>query len=949
MTVTSPRVLELKAAALLWRSPQEALDPDGELARKRELEAWLARQQVSLTDTERALIEDCFHEAQDAALGDGAVLATSFSSGPAPPPLRHPLSAEEIPQSAKLKTAWQPPLGFLKELPDRDGDLAGWYRKLWRTLMRRPLFQELPAHPTLRDYSVAAHRSMTAALVGARFGGGHPAFLALHVGPVQSFIEAARRTSDLAVGSYTVGYLAFSGAVALAKQLGPDVLLNPDVSCRALADKLLFGEDLQGDARAKLLRAALMNRVLAVVPEAAADDLAKTMATAVSGTWRNMGEAAADAWDKAKENTRTAALDREEFFEQLAQHLEIDQVALPWPKDLGELRTLLADTGWSAPSWLSGHAYEGGRPAVAFGVLADLSERMLAAHRSALQPAGSQGDHRPKCTNCGLREQLGPRSEQPSEQQRDSRKFFEKKSEELQRRKSSEPNDGAQRTSLQLTRGEGLCAVCLTKRLAAEEYFGDEEVLGISWDRDDDRVLLRFPSTATFASAPFRFMLANPEEPNARLSERIKIWLDKLTELHRDEKLDFTPPGNLLEGLGELGRDPALLSHEGTWFYDLSYEPLSAWRSHFSKDPRDQADNDRLRSLVGPLAEASASLRKLRQISKKSASEYYAVIVLDGDEMGDWKAGRHRNSPLYRELGAFPDGRENEKRPVHPALYTELSRRLALLNDELHQTVARHLGRLVYHGGDDVLAFVPLATALPCLDAIRTLICSPRYLGSKVTVSAGLSITHWKTPLSYALGEARGAEKSAKAAGKDRFAISLNPRSGEQLSLVLPWHYGDAAQQQAGTTATIPLLLALLQAERQGAQDEKAGLSSGKAAYVLRDELPALSAGALRKAFRHRALQLLFDDPKAVNRQPVEELFSCLLEVERTGQRSEKGLETKDDPAAREEATNDAKRRMQTVTNLLLFLRFLSRQENGIDPEELLKAVENRMTQQGAS
>jgi CRISPR-associated protein Cmr2 len=937
MTTPSPRVLELKAAALLWRSPLAALDLDGEPARQRELEAWLARQQISLTDTERELIEGCFDEAQDAALGDGAVPATSFSPGAAPPPLRHPLSAEEIPQSDEPKTAWQQPLGFLKELPDRGGDLAHWYRKLWRTLMRCPPFRELPAHPTLRDHSVAAHRSMTAALVGARFDGGQPAFLALHVGPVQGFIEAARRTSDLALGSYTVGYLAFSGAVALAKVLGPDVLLNPDVSCRALADKLLF-DDLELKDRPNLLRAALMNRVLAVVPEAAADDLAKTMAAEVSETWRNMGEAAAHAWDKARTN-------REEFFEQLAQHLEIDQVALPWPKDRGQLLTLLKDAGWSVPPWLLSHERDSHHPAAAFGVLAELTERMLSAHRSALQPTGGQGDHRPKCTSCGIREQLGPRSEWPNQQQRVSREFFEKKSEELQKSKSS-GRDDPQRTSLQLTRGEGLCAVCLTKRLAAEEYFGDKERnLGLSWD-NGDRVLLRFPSTATFASAPFRFEVNADVELGRHLDE----WIKQLDVLHGGGLLDFTPPGNLLEGLGPRGADSDLLAQEGTWFYELSYEPLSAWRSHFGKDP-DHDTRDRFDKLPGPLKTAAAALRKLRQISKKSASEYYAVIVLDGDEMGDWKAGRHRSSPSYRELGAFPSGREDVKRPVHPALYTELSRRLALLNDKLHQTVARHLGRLVYHGGDDVLAFVPLVSALPCLDAIRALICSPNHLGSKVTVSAGLSITHWKTPLSYALGEARRAEKSAKAAGKDRFAISLNPRSGEQLSLILPWNYGDAARQQAGTKATIPLLQALLQAERQGAQDEKAGLSSGKAAYVLRDELPALSADALREAFQHRALQLLFNGSDAANRQPVAEFFACLLDAEPAAKRSKDDPQTKDAPETKDDldTTKDAQRRMQTVTNLLLLLRFLSRQENGIDPEALLKAVEHRMTQQEVS
>ncbi|MEZ4363813.1 MAG: type III-B CRISPR-associated protein Cas10/Cmr2 [Kofleriaceae bacterium] len=925
-------VLELKAAALLWRSPLAALDPEGEAARTKELEGWLARQDISLTDADRKLIEGCFHEAQDAALGaQHEMTSASFSLREAPPALRHPLSAEEISPSPDLMKAWQTPQGFLDELPTRSSipDPADWYRKLWRGLMRHPLFQELPAHATLRDHSVAAHRSMTAALVGARFDGGHPAFLALHVGPVQSFIEAARRTSDLAIGSYTVGYLAFSGAVALAKELGPDVLLNPDVSCRALADKLLFGDVLQGNDKAKLLRAALVNRVLAVVPEAAADRLAEITAKAVSETWRDMGEAAANAWDAARQEPSTARLDREEFHDQLKQHLEIDQVVLPWPKDLEELRGLLNSLGSKEPPWLA-HLAGDVKPAADFGQLAGFAEKLLGAHRSALQPLGSRGDHRPKCTNCGRREQLGPRSEKPSQQQRDSREFFESKSEELQQRRPRGRDENEPRTSLQLTRGEGLCAVCLTKRFAAEEYFGNGESLGLSWN-GEDRVLLRFPSTATFASAPFRFEVDREARLEPALAEHRNEWVKQLGTLHRDRKLlDFTPPGNLLEGLGPLGRDSDLLSCDGTWFYDLSYVPLSAWRSYFSKDPEDK---QRLEALGKQLGAAHAPLRELRRITKKSASEYYAVIVLDGDEMGRWKAGAHARSPTYRELGASLGTREAKARPVHPALYTELSRRVALLNDDLHETVAQHLGRLVYHGGDDVLAFVPIATALQCLHAIQELIRSPKCLGRRVTVSAGLSITHWKTPLSYALSEARRAEKDAKGAGKDRFAISLNPRSGERISLILPWRY-DREPSRAGAdeAPTIQLLQQLLRAEREAAPAETTSLGSGKAAYLLRDELQALATDELQAAFLHRALQLLFSGSQDELRRSTERLFSCLL-----GQGSPEGTK----PAVHQ--------RMSMVTNLLLLLRFLSRQEQGIDPEALPKAVKQRMTQRGAS
>lgn len=907
------RTLELKVAALLWRSPLAAHDGTGEAERQRRLHDWLEEQGIMLDAKERELLEECSAEAQEAALGGSAAVAEPFDPS-APPTLLHPLSAEPIPPSAALLAAWRDPMRYLEELPRRRKDLECWYRALWRTLMREPLYQELPAHASLRDHSVAAHRSMTAALVGARHAGGQPALLALHVGPVQGFIEAARRTHDLAIGSYTVGYLAFSGAVALAKELGPDVLLNPDVASRALADKLLFEE---APDKPQLLRAALMNRVLAVVPEVESDRLAALTARAVGDTWRQMGQAAqracAEGDPKLAKDTRLA----QTFESQLSQHLELDLIVQPWPKDLAALGTLLQETGTEVPHWLEAEA---ARPSAAFGMLADLTEQLLGAHRDAVQPVGVDGDQRPKCTNCGGREQLGTLSESPSAQQRASHSFFVELSEALQRRKGDSDEDT--RVSLQLTRGEGLCAVCLTKRLANEAYFGGESSpLGLRWQRhkgSSDRTLLRFPSTATFASAPFRAVLARQPKRDGSFVEALEVWARNLAALHRKEHLDFTMPGNLLEGLGKLGDSDPVLAQEGTWFYDASYTPLSAWRNHYGSDPEDRA---RLDALRGPLQAAQRALLDLRQATTASPSEYYGIIVLDGDDMGQWKSGRHCHSPRYQDLSNhrdFPTAeRAQERRPVHPALYTELSRRLAALNGALHDTVARHLGRLVYHGGDDVLAFVPLATALPCLAAIRRVINQPEHLGGKVTISAGLSISHWKTPLSGALRAARDAEKQVKGAGKNGFGLCLEPRSGQRISLVLPWTFTSSSEP----VEVIEQLSKLLQINPG---EEGARLLSGKAAYVLRDELPALACPELEAAFLHRAERLLFGDAT-----PPEQVRSLLKHLLSLAGRTQ-ALTTSQHKDEHEEAPRDLLG-ATTILHLLSALRFLSRQGNGLE------------------
>jgi CRISPR-associated protein Cmr2 len=93
-------------------------------------------------------------------------------------------------------------------------------------------------------------------------------------------------------------------------------------------------------------------------------------------------------------------------------------------------------------------------------------------------------------------------------------------------------------------------------------------------------------------------------------------------------------------------------------------------------------------------------------------------------------------------------------------------------------------GALVYAGGDDVLAFVPLHTVLTCArklaDTFKQHMSAFRDAdGRQPTLSAGIAITHYMEPLSDALALARHTERVAKSiSGKDALAITVRKRSG---------------------------------------------------------------------------------------------------------------------------------------------------------------------------
>lgn len=217
---------------------------------------------------------------------------------------------------------------------------------------------------------------------------------------------------------------------------------------------------------------------------------------------------------------------------------------------------------------------------------------------------------------------------------------------------------------------------------------------------------------------------------------------------------------------------------------------------------------------------------------------YYALLMMDGDRMGAILSGDEATAISYRE-SFHPDVQKGfdehakkqtliadyarQKRPVSPHRHLAIS---GALND-FSQTVVRHvveeehLGRVIYAGGDDVLAMLPVADLLSCMRRLRyayagtlpedeakdwnelrkdrdQLHCKGgfaylrgrlmRMMGRNATASCGAVIAHHQAPLSAVLRELRAAEKRAKSeGGRDAFSITVLKRSGGALYLTAKW------------------------------------------------------------------------------------------------------------------------------------------------------------------
>jgi CRISPR-associated protein Cmr2 len=152
------------------------------------------------------------------------------------------------------------------------------------------------------------------------------------------------------------------------------------------------------------------------------------------------------------------------------------------------------------------------------------------------------------------------------------------------------------------------------------------------------------------------------------------------------------------------------------------------------------------------------------------------------------------------------------------------------LNVARHVVEHEHLGRLLYAGGDDVMAMLPTSDLLSCMVRLNCAYqghdpTSPsdwgkakaakdkillkngfgilnnklmRLMGEKATASIGAVIAHHQAPLSAVLRELRAAEKRAKrdvkdgGGGRNAFSISIVKRSGGTLVFTAQW--GDTMQ-----------------------------------------------------------------------------------------------------------------------------------------------------------
>lgn len=230
-------------------------------------------------------------------------------------------------------------------------------------------------------------------------------------------------------------------------------------------------------------------------------------------------------------------------------------------------------------------------------------------------------------------------------------------------------------------------------------------------------------------------------------------FLDSLTEQDR------APLAQLAQELREVGlREEDL----GNIRIAPPHQVFARWDGHFLFEER-LAD---FVSDLSALEQARASLRRFLKRIGRRPRPYYAILLADGDRMGQALDGL-RTAESHR---AF-------------------SQRLATFASAARKLVQEHSGSAIYAGGDDVLALLPLHRALECGSRLAEDFCQrlKDVSGdSKPTLSVGIAVLHHLEPLSEGLALARRMERLAKQT-RNALAVGVSKRSGSVTAVSGLW------------------------------------------------------------------------------------------------------------------------------------------------------------------
>jgi len=621
------------------------------------------------------------------------------------------------------------------------------------------IWNKIPADTRIPDHSIWHHNSLVSALSSCK---GEPYFFVFSLGPVQGFISEARKLRDLWVGSVMLSYLSWVGMRVICDKFGPDHIIYPSLSGQPLfydwLEEINLTEVLDTQDKETRRIASLPNKFVAVIPGSSIVEISSGIKNAIVDDWDKISNSVYDS-------VKLQAGANPEYFEKIWNRQnrnlwEFYWSASPWIESfqdsfLKEITTQDLKRLKELSELFEKSSSYSMNQGILYKPSHKLAQTIQAASKNARQFHESYCEPGDKCTQCGKRQALSIAEE------RNATKLFWKKI--------------AEDSEQEIKNNERLCSICLIKR-----FIYKKPNLLPSQLKDIVKKS-KFPSSTEMAFNPIKRKITS--------IGKIEIWEDFVRLCGGDEK---------------------------------AYNELHNNDEMSSPDSR---VNDFLKRL-----ENEAHIKVTNIFGK-----YYAILMMDGDKMGDLVNGKSDNLAKWHNImhsslpkkmeespakdqtkGWLENNRLEEKRHLTPAVHKAISEALGDFSlNTVPYVINKYYGRLIYAGGDDVLAVMPVDTVLKAAQEIMELYRMPFLIkkidgsikecrksykpikgekllihpGGASTISASIVIAHHKEPLRRLIVDAHNFLdfEAKEKAGRDAIAISLRKRSGVEMIIAGKW------------------------------------------------------------------------------------------------------------------------------------------------------------------
>ena len=562
------------------------------------------------------------------------------------------------------------------------------------------------------------------------------------IGPVQGFVAEARRTRDLWAGSLLLSWLSAHAMWAVTNHGG--TVSFPEVSDDELF-QALDESKRKGATQKSPYIGSVPNRFKAEVPEKFDP---KACAEAVQKAWKDLanvvwtvfvkdvanqhGNGTKDIWDRQIRNFWDIAWVKGENPGKGADGAWLDQ-RKNWRTHYPEYVAERSDPGVTPLRY-----QEGGDHCQLMGFHQELSGYVRARGEGASQ----------KTFWDALR----------------NYKF------------ASDPTNRKRIGELNLRDNERLCAIALVKRLFPVLAAGDlQKAIGWMPGANEKLDLERWPSVSYIAAVPWLEHVWKFGEAHG-VKNACAEYKDKIDGLTKPGIFGETAKGVL--GLERFAND--FFKLDGHFFHldairSMDLDRFKGNTEDERKAKRDEAEAA-LKELQEKIAKGFFDRRKARitaaggdpstfvKFPPLVASEFYAVVIADGDEIG--KNLRGDKGEDDAKIG------------------------LAKFTHDVPRIVKARNGVTIYAGGDDVLALLPLDGAIQTAIKLRDAYAGAfAHSQTSWTLSAAIVFAQYKIPFRAVLEEAhRQLDKIAKEKnGRDSLAVAVMKPGGIAFHWVSAW------------------------------------------------------------------------------------------------------------------------------------------------------------------